>query len=384
MKKITTTDDFNEFTKNFWVNKEKPFAFGLGLNIYDLSGENVIAVRWLTINVENNMGTAAIMLSNPGISAATIVELAFEPFIGDGSYHSNIAALQYIGDDVPAFQVYQTEDELLNENVSSIADAHFRLSLISRRHYEPNTIKLDGAFGILPNLVYTSKHAYTIEDYEQSWFMIIDDEGMPICQDRFPPMYWGNPAPTNVRVANTAMIRAGAHLAEKTVVMHYGFVNFNAGTLNNKKGVEHNKGCMIEGTVAGGVTVGDGSDFGARAGALGTMSGGNSVKISVGENSLLGVDSEIGIPIGDNVLIKEGTVFSAGTPFTVVEWKKDEEGKFLTENGKPIVESEKLVKASELSGISNVTFRVGSQNGRHEVLPIPNKVQLNDLLHKND
>lgn len=384
MKKIITGEDFNKFTTAFWENNKKPFAFGIGQAITDSEG-NTIAVKWLTINVNDNFGTLAVMLdAGNDMTAATIVEMYFEPFLGDGKHHENIAALQFIGDNYPVFCWYLDEDQLTNDKPIDHIDVHFRHALMSRRYYQPNTLNLDGAFGLMPNLIWTNSYAYTIEDYNKSWFAIQADGEFPICHDRFPPMYWANPALEGVRVANTLMIRNGAHLAEKTTVMHYGFVNFNAGTLNNKEGVENNKGCMIEGTVAGGITVGDGTDFGARSGCLGTMSGGNSVKISVGENCLLGVDSEVGIPIGDNVLIKEGTVFSGGTLVTVINWKKTEDGKFETgEDGKPIVESEVVVKAITLSGISNVTFRVNSQNGRIEVLPVPNKVKLNELLHNN-
>ena len=61
--------------------------------------------------------------------------------------------------------------------------------------------------------------------------------------------------------------------------MHYGFVNLNAGSLGAS---------MIEGTIPSGSTVDEGTDVGARAGMLGTLSGGNSTNITIGKNCLLG------------------------------------------------------------------------------------------------
>jgi len=354
MEKIITIEDFNNTTNAFWAKNEKPYAFGIGLHIYD-SEFNIIAVKWLTINIENNHGTAAILMNSPKMTASTIVEMCFEPFLADGKHHENIAALRFIGDDIPAFKVYQTKEDLTQTDPSDICDVHFRHALISRRHFQPNTLNLNGHFGILPNLVWTAKHAYTLDDYNKSWYIIHEDEGMPICHDKFPPMYWSNPALSGVRVANTSMVRNGAHLAEETTVMHYGFINFNAGTLGK---------AMVEGRIAGGVTIDHGTDVGAGAGFLGTMSGGNDRVLSTGKSNLVGAMAEVGIILGDGNQVAAGVTILANTKVYDV---RDETWKVGTDFDK----------------CNNTLFLSNTKEGRMEARDVKKPVELNDELHDN-
>ena len=92
--------------------------------------------------------------------------------------------------------------------------------------------------------------------------------------------------------------------------MHEGFVNFNAGTLGK---------AMIEGRISSGVVVGNNSDLGGGSSTMGTLSGGNDVKISIGENCLLGANSGIGISLGDNCTVEAGLYITAGTKVTINE-----------------------------------------------------------------
>jgi 2,3,4,5-tetrahydropyridine-2,6-dicarboxylate N-succinyltransferase len=80
--------------------------------------------------------------------------------------------------------------------------------------------------------------------------------------------------PSGVRIADADRVRLGAHLAAGTTVMHEGFVNFNAGTLGAS---------MVEGRISAGVVVGDGSDVGGGASIMGTLSGGGTEVIRIGE-----------------------------------------------------------------------------------------------------
>ena len=77
-----------------------------------------------------------------------------------------------------------------------------------------------------------------------------------------------------MRIADTSRVRLGAYLAPGTTVMHEGFVNFNAGTLGE---------AMVEGRISQGVIVGENSDIGGGASTMGTLSGGNEIKISIGK-----------------------------------------------------------------------------------------------------
>ena len=164
--------------------------------------------------------------------------------------------------------------------------------------------------------------------------------------------------PKNVRIADARRVRLGAYLSEGTTIMHEGFINFNAGTLGP---------AMIEGRISAGVTVGKNSDIGGGASTMGTLSGGNDTKISIGENCLLGANSGIGISLGDNCIVEAGLYITAGTKITLI-------------NG----DESKLIKASEISGIKDMLFLRESSTGK--VIAKPNKktLALNKELHDND
>lgn len=382
MKKIINKKEFGSFTQKFWEMNEKPFAFGIGEGFYDPDTGDLIAVKWLTINKEDNYGTAAALLDSEGLSGDAIVEMYFEAFIGDGEFHANINALEFISDEIPVLQFYYSEEELTENPPESIGDIHFRHALVSRQFYPPNTLNRNGQFGILPMTVWTNSYAYTAEYYNKHWYEIQADNEYPIGGiDFFPPMVMMNPMPKGVRITNPTMIRNGAHTAPGTTIMHYGFINENAGTVAEDP--ETSK-FMIEGNVPMNVEIGQGSDVGAGSGALGTLSGGNEVIIKVGKNCLIGTRGELGIPIGDNVCIAAGVVFTGNTPFDIIEWEI-EDGKFLTDKkGKVIEKSRVSKKAIKLAGISNVTFRRNSKTGTLEVIPVPNKAVLNDMLHVSE
>ena len=124
--------------------------------------------------------------------------------------------------------------------------------------------------------------------------------------DKFPRMT-DYVVPTGVRIADADRVRLGAHLAEGTTVMHEGFVNYNAGTLGAS---------MVEGRICAGVVVGDGSDVGGGASIMGTLSGGGTEVISIGERCLLGANAGIGISLGDDCVVEAGCYVTAGTKVT--------------------------------------------------------------------
>jgi 2,3,4,5-tetrahydropyridine-2,6-dicarboxylate N-succinyltransferase len=165
--------------------------------------------------------------------------------------------------------------------------------------------------------------------------------------------------PTGVRIADADRVRLGAHLAEGTTVMHEGFVNYNAGTLGTS---------MVEGRISAGVVVGDGSDVGGGASIMGTLSGGGTEVISIGERCLLGANSGIGISLGDDCVVEAGCYVTAGTKVTIADM-----------DGKP-----KVIKAAELSGAANVLFRRNSVSGAIEAIPWQRDgIRLNADLHAN-
>ena len=247
----------------------------------------------------------------------------------------------------------------LDREIESVSDAYLKLHLLSHKLVLPNSINLDGLFSNLPNIVWTNQGPISIEEIENKLNESkINKNDLYIRSiDKFPCLT-DYIIPKNVRIADARRVRLGAYLSEGTTIMHEGFVNFNAGTLGP---------AMIEGRISAGVTVGKNSDIGGGASTMGTLSGGNNTKISIGENCLLGANSGIGISLGDNCIVEAGLYITAGTKITLLN---DDESK--------------LVKASEISGIKDMLFLRESTTGK--VIAKPNKKTsaLNKELHNND
>ncbi|NBQ92477.1 MAG: 2,3,4,5-tetrahydropyridine-2,6-dicarboxylate N-succinyltransferase [Micrococcales bacterium] len=229
----------------------------------------------------------------------------------------------------------------LTEPVSSTPDAYLRLHLLSHLLVRPNGLNLENLLGNLPNVAFTSIGAMTISDYEKH-LPTLRASGVTVHSiDKFPRLV-DYVVPKGVRIADANRVRLGAHLSPGTTIMHEGFVNFNAGTL----GI-----AMVEGRIAQGVIVGNGSDIGGGASIMGTLSGGGKEKVSIGERALLGANAGIGISIGDDSVVEAGLYVTAGTKVTLIEGA-----------------SERTVKAIELSGQPNLLFRRNSVTGRVEVI----------------
>ena len=237
------------------------------------------------------------------------------------------------------------------------ADAYLRLHLLSHRLVRPHSINLTGIFGILPLVAWTSVGPVPIDRVTETR-LHLRRKGQHLTVhgiDRFPRMV-DYVVPSGVRIADADRVRLGAHLASGTVVMHEGFVNFNAGTLGTS---------MVEGRISAGVVVGDGSDIGGGASIMGTLSGGGTEVISVGEGCLIGANAGVGISLGDHCIVEAGLYVTGGS-------------KVLLPDGRS-------AKARELSGGSNLLFRRNSQTGAIEVVQRTGTWGgLNADLHAND
>ena len=223
----------------------------------------------------------------------------------------------------------------VDEAPTSASDAYLRLHLLSHRLAAPRTLNLDGLFGALNNVAWTSIGPVAVSEIDDVR-MRLRKEGRVISVhglDKFPRMT-DYVIPSGVRIADADRVRLGAHLAEGTTVMHEGFCNFNAGTL----GVS-----MVEGRISAGVVVGDGSDIGGGSSIQGTLSGGGTEQITIGERCLLGANAGIGISLGDDCVVEAGLYVTASTPV-------------LTPQG--------VVKARELSGQSRMMFIRDGQSGK--------------------
>jgi 2,3,4,5-tetrahydropyridine-2-carboxylate N-succinyltransferase len=235
-------------------------------------------------------------------------------------------------------------------------DAYLRLHLLSHRLVRPHEVNLDGVFAVLPNVAWTSAGP-------------VDPAALPAVRlrsqaaqrplavtsvDKFPRMT-DYVVPSGVRIADADRVRLGAHLAEGTTVMHEGFVNFNAGTLGAS---------MVEGRISAGVVVGDGTDIGGGASIMGTLSGGGTTVISLGERCLLGANAGLGISLGDDCIVEAGLYVTAGTRVTLPDGA--------------------VVKAAELSGRDGLLLRRNSVSGAVEALPRKGEWGgLNEALHAN-
>jgi 2,3,4,5-tetrahydropyridine-2-carboxylate N-succinyltransferase len=235
-------------------------------------------------------------------------------------------------------------------------DAYLRLHLLSHRLVKPHGQSLEGIFGLLANVVWTSAGPCAVEGFEETRARLKAKYGhvTVFAVDKFPRMV-DYVVPSGVRIADADRVRLGAHLASGTTVMHEGFINFNAGTLGTS---------MVEGRISAGVVVGDGTDVGGGASIMGTLSGGGKEVISIGEKCLLGANSGLGISLGDNCVIEAGT--------------------YITAAAKVKLPDGEIVKAGTLSGASNLLFRRNSLTGGLEVVMRTGTWGgLNSVLHAN-
>jgi 2,3,4,5-tetrahydropyridine-2-carboxylate N-succinyltransferase len=244
----------------------------------------------------------------------------------------------------------------LDEAPASVPDAYLRLHLLSHRLVRPRGLNLDGIFGVLPNVVWTSAGPCAVDGFDDVRVGLRLSRGhlTVFGVDKFPRLV-DYVIPSGVRIADADRVRLGAHLAPGTTVMHEGFVNYNAGTLGTS---------MVEGRISAGVIVGDGSDIGGGASIMGTLSGGGKEMITIGERCLLGAESGLGISLGDDCTIESGLYVTAGTKVTMPDGT--------------------VVKARELSGRSNLLFIRNSLTGAVQVHPkVGASFELNAALHAN-
>jgi len=235
-------------------------------------------------------------------------------------------------------------------------DAYLRLHLLSHRLVKPHGQVLDGIFGLLANVVWTSAGPCAVDGFEVTRAKLKAKHGHVSIfgVDKFPRMV-DYVIPSGVRIADADRVRLGAYLSSGTTVMHEGFINFNAGTLGTS---------MVEGRISAGVVVGDGTDVGGGASIMGTLSGGGKEVISVGEKCLLGANSGLGISLGDNCVIEAGT--------------------YITAAAKVKLPDGEIVKAGSLSGANNLLFRRNSLTGGLEaVMRTGTWGGLNSVLHAN-
>ena len=293
------------------------------------------------------------------LSGATVLDVWFpNPSLGALTGQPDQSLTVLVGQD----DVRKVTREIISIEIDlsvapqSAADAYLRLHLLSHRLIKPHGAVIDGIFGLLTNVAWTSAGPCAVEGFETVRAALRAKYGHVTVfgVDKFPRMV-DYVIPSGVRIADADRVRLGAHLASGTTVMHEGFVNFNAGTLGTS---------MVEGRISSGVVVGDGSDVGGGASIIGTLSGGGKEVISVGEKCLLGANSGLGISLGNNCVIEAGT--------------------YITAAAKVRLPDGEIVKAGTLSGASDLLFRRNSLDGSLEVVMRTGTWGgLNSILHTN-
>jgi 2,3,4,5-tetrahydropyridine-2-carboxylate N-succinyltransferase len=334
------------------------FAFGLGVGTHNDKGD------WLEIFFPQP-------LLNPSQALATVLddcdndralsrdELTAMQAALAAAGERTLAELagQLLESGRPAVAVLLKDDK----PPGNVPEAYLKLHLLSHRLVKPHGTNLEGLFGALPNVAWTSEGAIDLDELPGRQLaarlrgVILEVS----CVDKFPKMT-NYVVPGGVRIAHTARVRLGAYLGEGTTMMHEGFVNFNAGTEGPG---------MIEGRISAGVVVGSGSDLGGGCSTIGTLSGGGNIVISVGEKCLIGANAGIGIPLGDRCTVEAGLFVTAGTKVTL-----------LDADGMPA----ESAKARDLAGKSDLLFRRNSSTGAVECLTNRSAVELNKELHAHN
>ena len=293
------------------------------------------------------------------LSGETVLDVWFPaPALGalTGTPDTSLTALALPDEDRGVVRkVVSIEIDLSAAPVNAI-DAYLRLHLLSHRLVKPHGQSLDGIFGLLANVVWTSVGPCSVEGFELTRARLKAKYGTVTVfgVDKFPRMV-DYVVPSGVRIADADRVRLGAHLSSGTTIMHEGFVNFNAGTLGAS---------MVEGRISAGVVVGDGTDVGGGASIMGTLSGGGKEVISIGEKCLLGANSGLGISLGNNCVIEAGTYITAAAKVTLPDGQ--------------------IVKAGTLSGANDLLFRRNSLTGGLEaVMRTGTWGGLNSVLHAN-
>jgi len=293
------------------------------------------------------------------LSGSTVLDVWFPaPALGplSGSPDAALTALAVPDNDRGVTREVVSIEIDLKKAPADAKDAYLRLHLLSHRLVKPHGQSLDGIFGLLSNVVWTSVGPCAVDGFELTRAKLKAKYGTVTVYsvDKFPRMV-DYVIPSGVRIADADRVRLGAHLASGTTIMHEGFVNFNAGTLGAS---------MVEGRISAGVVVGDGTDVGGGASIMGTLSGGGKEVISIGEKCLLGANSGLGISLGNNCVIEAGTYITAAAKVTLPDGQ--------------------IVKAGTLSGAHDLLFRRNSLTGGLEaVMRTGTWGGLNSILHVN-
>ena len=175
-------------------------------------------------------------------------------------------------------RVVSTTIDDLSAPPADVADAYLRLHLLSHRLVAPRTINLDGIFGVLPNVAWTSLGPVAIDGR---------DRGAPARPGRERTAHRARrrqvPAHGRLRGARPACASptpTGCGSAPTWPRARPSCTRASATSTPARSGTS-----MVEGRISAGVVVGDGSDIGGGASIMGTLSGGGKEQVTIGEGA---------------------------------------------------------------------------------------------------
>ena len=404
-------------------NYNRPLAFAVGIGTLNRQME-ILEVFYPVPNYQGNFGTAAVLAHITGhtgnVDAYYCIDKQelyqalelLHPFLSE-SDHANVEWLQNLrnstllykepemnlGATFPSPQ--QSTNAIFHQKKcvvvtfihaddhgnaappKRVPDAYLRLHLLSHRLIKPNGINLDGIFGVMPNVAWTSAGPIDARDlaHYQRLARLYGQTLTVHSVDKFPRMA-DYVLPSGVRIADASRVRLGAYLGEGTTVTNEGFINFNAGCARPN---------MIEGRISGGVFVGAHSDLGGSCSIMGALSGCGKEKTTIGKHCLIGANGGTGISLGAHCTIEAGLYVTAGTKVQInkaffEQLTGRECSHIMNEDYDGVPECNRetmIVKAKELSGLHGILFRRNSQTGAVEAIDHKNMVVLNETLHKN-
>ena len=388
--KIQSKDEFKAFVAKVeqGAGYKKPKAFGIAvLDRGQLNADKILQASFVSVNFNENYGSAAVMLEafmQRGVKIDFLqsefvqivekndIEFAlncFAPFINE-SGHKNIEVLKLIkANFTPKSLVFTAIFE--DEQPKSLETVYLKLYLLSTKKVPLRSLNLNGAFSLLPNVAWSDDKPIELEWLRANETELKITRKYPKIDfvDKFPRFLAHIIPEDNTRVLESSKVRMGAALAGGTTIMPgAAYVNFNAGTTG---------ACMVEGRVSSSVVVGEGTDIGGGASILGVLSGTSGNAIGIGKACLLGANSVTGIPLGDNCIVDAGIAVLEGTKFFI----SDENKASLSKLNPNFSFDKDLYKGLELANLNGLHFRMNSQTGQMSVSLNKKAIKLNEALH---
>ncbi len=398
MNVIETTDAFKACVESIksQPNYKDPLAFGICRVDYgQLHVDKVLQATYPLINWNENFGSAAIFIEalreqnididfsadevicNINITFLESCLNAFTPYADEavGSAHKNIQVISALYNQLKQEGSREGEFRVVfifnDAPCQSVEATYLKLYAISQAKVALRSINLNGAFGALPNVAWSSGTPIELDWLREFEIELKLANEYPHIDfvDKFPRFLQHVIPADNTRILETSKVRFGAQLHAGTTVMPgASYINFNAGTT----GVS-----MVEGRISSSAIVGDGSDVGGGASILGVLSGTDGNPISVGKNSLLGANCVCGIPLGDGCIIDAGLAILEGTKVGIYP----EELQKINEANPKVTLTGEIFKGKDLAGLNGLHFRQDSLTGEIIAKRSTREIKLNADLH---